>query len=111
MAGKATNKDLDKSIDRSLDDFGRVLRHKGWVVLLLLVVAWYTYTYILPQVSAPQPGTILAFVLPTGLLLFFILIQFVALFWLLGRPRIYWVMRGESGVSFDDYKGNPEVLE
>jgi cell division protease FtsH len=111
MAGNATNKDLDKSIDRSLDDFGRFLRHRWWLVLLLLVIAWYTITNILPQVSAPQPGTILAFVLQTGLLIFFILIQFIALFWFLGRPRIYWVMPGESGVSFDDYKGNPEVLE
>ena len=29
----------------------------------------------------------------------------------LGRPRLYWVMPGETGVTFDDYKGNPEVLE
>jgi len=111
MAGNTINKDLDKSIDRSLDDFGRFLRHRWWLVLLLLLIAWYTITNILPQVSAPQPGTILGFVLQTGLLIFFILIQFIALFWFLGRPRIYWVMPGESGVSFDDYKGNPEVLE
>jgi ATP-dependent Zn protease len=39
------------------------------------------------------------------------MIQFVALFWFLGRPRLYWVMPGETGVGFDDYKGNPEVLE
>ncbi|MBV9706040.1 MAG: AAA family ATPase, partial [Chloroflexi bacterium] len=37
--------------------------------------------------------------------------QFVAIFWFLGRPRLYWVMPGETGVTFDDYKGNPEVLE
>jgi ATP-dependent Zn protease len=107
----ATNKDLDKSIDRSLDDFGRFLRHRWWLVLLLILIGWYAVVNILPTISAPQPGTILGFVLQTGLLIFFILIQFIALFWFLGRPRIYWVMPGESGVSFDDYKGNPEVLE
>ena len=37
--------------------------------------------------------------------------QFVAIFWFLGRPRLYWVMPGETGVTFKDYKGNPEVLE
>ncbi len=107
----AANKDLDKSIDRSLDDFGRFLRHKWWLVLLLILIGWYAVVNILPTISAPQPGTILGFVLQTGLLIFFILIQFIALFWFLGRPRIYWVMPGESGVSFADYKGNPEVLE
>ncbi|HEY1391701.1 MAG TPA: AAA family ATPase [Ktedonobacterales bacterium] len=111
MAGNNVNKDLDKSIDRSLDDFGRFLRHRWWLVLLLILIGWYAVVNILPTISAPQPGTILGFVLQTGLLIFFILIQFIALFWFLGRPRIYWVMPGESGVSFDDYKGNPEVLE
>ncbi|HEU5347358.1 MAG TPA: AAA family ATPase, partial [Ktedonobacterales bacterium] len=111
MAGNSINNDLDKSIDRSLDDFGRFLRHKWWLVLLLILVAWYAFVNILPQISAPSPGAILGFALQTALLIFFILIQFIALFWFLGRPRIYWVMPGESGVSFDDYKGNPEVLE
>src|SRR5438046_5525591 len=41
----------------------------------------------------------------------FMIVQFVALFWFLGKPRIYWVMPGETGVTFKDYKGNPEVLE
>jgi cell division protease FtsH len=41
----------------------------------------------------------------------FMIIQFAALFWFLGRPRLYWVMPGETGVTFNDYKGNPEVLE
>lgn len=111
MAGNTINNDLDKSIDRSLDDFGRFLRNKWWLVLLLILIAWYTFANIVPQMSAPSPGAILGFVLQTGMLIFFILIQFIALFWFLGRPRIYWVMPGESGVSFDDYKGNPEVLE
>src|SRR5262249_358752 len=32
-------------------------------------------------------------------------------FWFLGKPRIYWVLPGETGVGFKDYKGNPEVLD
>ena len=49
--------------------------------------------------------------LEIGFAICYILIQFIALFWFLGRPRLYWVMPGETGVTFDDYKGNPEVLE
>src|SRR5260370_8169141 len=43
--------------------------------------------------------------------LFFGIMEFVAIFWFLGRPRLYWVMPGETGVTYEDYKGNPEVLE
>ena len=42
----------------------------------------------------------------------FVLIQFVALFWFLGRGRVYWIMPGgETGISFKDYRGNEQVLE
>ncbi|MBI2953073.1 MAG: AAA family ATPase [Chloroflexi bacterium] len=41
----------------------------------------------------------------------FMIVQFVALFWFLARGRVYWVLPGETGVGFADYKGNPEVLE
>src|SRR5205814_4520857 len=42
---------------------------------------------------------------------FFLIIQFGALFWFLGRGRVYWIEPGESGIYFKDYKGNDEVLE
>ena len=41
----------------------------------------------------------------------FMIVQFVALFWFLARGRVYWIQPGESGVGFDDYKGNPEIIE
>ena len=41
----------------------------------------------------------------------FMIVQFAALFWFLGRTRIYWIMPGETGVGFKDYKGNPEIIE
>lgn len=43
--------------------------------------------------------------------MFLAVIQFVAIFWFLGRARVYWIKPGETGIGFDDYKGNPEVLE
>ena len=41
----------------------------------------------------------------------FMIVQFGALFFFLGRGRVYWVQVGETGVAFDDYRGNDQVLE
>ncbi|MED1791543.1 AAA family ATPase [Brevibacillus nitrificans] len=41
----------------------------------------------------------------------FIIIQFVALFWFLARGRTYWILPGETGSTWDDYRGNPEIVE
>jgi cell division protease FtsH len=103
--------DLDRSIDIGMDQFGRFAKRRWiWLVLFSLVL-WYFFFNMLPQLSAPSPGTVLGFVFQIGFAVMFIIIQFGALFWFLGRPRLYWVMPGETGVSFNDYKGNPEVLE
>jgi cell division protease FtsH len=103
--------ELDKSIDLGMDQFGRFAKRRWiWLVLFSLVL-WYFFFNMLPELSAPSPGTVLTYVFQIGFAVMFIIIQFGALFWFLGRPRLYWVMPGETGVSFDDYKGNPEVLE
>ncbi|HEV2656553.1 MAG TPA: AAA family ATPase, partial [Ktedonobacteraceae bacterium] len=103
--------DLDRSINLGMDQFGRFVRLRWLWLLLLAIVAWYFIAYIVPQLSPPSPGTLFATALQIFLAITFILVQFVALFAFLGRARLYWVMPGETGVSFDDYKGNPEVLE
>jgi cell division protease FtsH len=41
----------------------------------------------------------------------FIIVQFVALFFFLGRTRMYTIWPGAEGVSFKDYRGQPELLE
>jgi len=41
----------------------------------------------------------------------FIMIQFIALFYFLGRARMYTIWPGAEGISFDDYRGQPELLE
>ncbi len=41
----------------------------------------------------------------------FMIVQFGALFFFLGRGRVYWVQVGETGVAFADYRGNDQVLE
>ncbi len=103
--------DLDRSINVGMDQFGRFVKLRWLWLLLAAIVIWYIVVYIVPQLSAPSPGTIFATAFQLAFAIVFILIQFIALFWFLGRPRLYWVMPGETGVSFEDYKGNPEVLE
>jgi cell division protease FtsH len=102
---------VDKHIDRSLDDFGHFLRRKWWLVILLGLIAWWAIVNGGPQLAQLTPGTLLGFVVQIGLLIFIVIAQFIAIFWFIGRPRVYWVMPGETGYSFADYKGNPEVLE
>jgi len=103
--------ELNRSIDLGMDQFGRFAKRRWiWLVLFSLVL-WYFFFNILPQLSAPSPGSVLTYVFQIGFAIMFMIVQFGALFWFLGRPRLYWVMPGETGVSFDDYKGNPEVLE
>jgi cell division protease FtsH len=103
--------DLNKSIDTGMDQFGRFVKMRWFWLLILSVILWYFVASVAPQLSLPAPGTIFQYAFQIMFYMFAIVIQFVALFWFLGRPRLYWVMPGETGVTFDDYKGNPEVLE
>src|SRR6266436_1997369 len=92
--------DLDRSIDIGMDQFGRFAKRRWiWLVLFSLVL-WYFFFNMLPQLSAPSPGTVLGFVFQIGFAVMFIIIQFGALFWFLGRPRLYWVLPGQPGVSY-----------
>ncbi|MBI1259215.1 MAG: AAA family ATPase, partial [Chloroflexi bacterium] len=56
-------------------------------------------------------------VIPTLLYLFVIIgitiLPLVAMFWFLGKSRMYtiWPGAGSEGVSFKDYRGQPELLE
>jgi cell division protease FtsH len=102
---------LDRSIDLGMDQFGRFVRLRWlWLVISAIVIVYFIIS-IVPQLSAPTPGTIFTYAFQILFAVMFIVIQFGALFWFLGRPRLYWVLPGETGVTFDDYKGNPEVLE
>src|SRR5438874_4971590 len=94
-----------------MDQFGRFVKLRWLWLILAGIVAWYFIVNVIPQLAPPSPGTIFLYVFQIAFAVLFIVIQFAALFWFLGRPRLYWVMPGETGVGFDDYKGNPEVLE
>ncbi len=107
--GMDEHDELDRKIDRALGRVGTLIRTLFVIGIVVFLGAFIVY---------PQWDTIGPFI-TTGLYLvfqlfyvaFLMIFQFIVLFWFIGRPRIYWLMPGETGVGFKDYKGNPEVLE
>ncbi|MFN8450961.1 MAG: AAA family ATPase [Anaerolineae bacterium] len=77
-----------------------------WVLLLVIFIA-----------ALLDADVMTAFIQVAGLGLqigLFILIfvsQFVLMFWFLGRSRMYTIMPGAEGIGFEDYRGQPEILE
>src|SRR4051812_12875779 len=101
--------ELDRKIDGFLGRIGAIFR----VLIVLVVLVAISYYVLWPNLETWGPYLLFA-----GYLLFqlffaimFMIVQFAALFWFLGRTRIYWIMPGETGVGFKDYKGNPEIIE
>jgi cell division protease FtsH len=114
VANEETKKkpsDLDKSIDLGLEQFGRFARTRWFLLVILALVIWYSIVYMVPQLHPPTPSVLFQVILQISFALIFVGVQFFMYFFLMGRPRMYWVLPGETGVNFDDYKGNPEVLE
>jgi len=44
-------------------------------------------------------------------LLMFMIFPYIIFFWFLGNARTYTIMPGAEGIGFDDYRGQPELLE
>src|SRR5918999_78148 len=100
---------LDRKIDAALGRVGTLMR----TLFIIGVLLFVTMFLIVPQWEAIGPfiTTGLFMVFQLFYVAFLMIFQFIVMFWFLGRPRIYWLMPGETGVGFQDYKGNPEVLE
>ena len=81
-----------------------------WRGLLTYVLLTSLLIYGLTNASELTLG-ILGFVAQLMFAMMFMVVQFGALFYLLGRGRVYWVQPGETGVYFTDYRGNDQVLE
>ena len=108
---KKKQSDLDRSIDQGMDQFGRFAKRRWFWLIVFSVLLWFFVTRVVPQLTPPPAGQVFQYIFLFIFYMVAIVFQFVAIFWFLGRPRLYWVMPGETGVGFDDYKGNPEVLE
>ena len=100
--------ELDRKIDGFLGRLGGLFKLLIWLTALGL----FTYYILIPNLETWAPammfGAYLIFQLFFAIM--FMIVQFAALFWFLGRTRVYWIMPGETGVTFKDYKGNPEIL-
>lgn len=85
----------------------RFIRNGWWwkAVLVFFIIALFDANVMVTFLS------VMAFAVQIILLMATIVLQFVAIFWFLSRARTYTVMPGAEGVNFDDYRGQPELLE
>ncbi|MDF2650252.1 MAG: ATPase [Paenibacillus sp.] len=85
-----------------------------WRMFILWLVA-LVFTGMLLWAGGPTSWnialTIVGIVMQLLFAITFMIVQFVALFWFLARGRTYWILPGETGATWDDYRGNPEIVE
>ncbi|MCU0494764.1 MAG: AAA family ATPase, partial [Chloroflexaceae bacterium] len=109
------DRELDGKIDKMFNRWPWKMKRIIWRVLLVGFLVWLAWNVIpgaIETVQASGLGPIILEVLRiVAFLFFFIGFQFFLMYFFMARTRIYWVLPGETGVSFADYRGNPEVLE
>ncbi|MBO9351401.1 MAG: AAA family ATPase, partial [Thermomicrobium sp.] len=105
--------ELEQQIDDVIVGIADLVRShfRGLLTLAALGYAFYTWAWPARATWGPIVLTVLFALLQIAFAIVFVIVQFAAIFWFLGRGRTYWIKPGETGVSFADYKGNPEVLE
>ncbi|WP_448575857.1 AAA family ATPase [Thermomicrobium sp.] len=105
--------ELEQQIDDVIVGIAELVRShfRGMLTLAALGYAFYTWAWPARATWGPVVLTVLFALLQIAFAIVFVIVQFAAIFWFLGRGRTYWIKPGETGVSFADYKGNPEVLE
>lgn len=105
------------SITEHLEEEVKAMRKDRWIKWRKLIL-WFVALVIIGGLLWAGGPTAWLIALGIGQFLFqilfaalFMIIQFVALFWFLARGRTYWILPGETGTTWEDYRGNPEVLE
>jgi cell division protease FtsH len=81
------------------------------VLLISLVVAYLYGYYAAPHTTFAYTVMVTRSLLNLLFVMLMAIMQFVAIFWFMGRARVYWLKAGETQVTFADYKGNDQVLE
>jgi cell division protease FtsH len=109
------DREIDQKIDKALHRWPSKLMRIIRRIAIVLFFIWLLVNLV-PSIAnflLTQPlGPVLLQVVTMGAYLFvFIGFQFGLMYFFMARTRIYWLKPGETGVSFKDYKGNPEVLE
>src|SRR5579862_1187806 len=110
IAGRGRQPD---EIDAAIDSiFAKLGRNWKWILFWLVALGVVFFSIVPNWETVSGPLMMVAQLLFQLLFAaFFLIIQFGALFWFLGRGRVYWIEPGESGIFFKDYKGNDSVLE
>ena len=110
-----SEKAFDQRVSRLFDRWQYKLV-RGIKYIAIVVAAIWLLMNIIPSawqfLTTQDLGPLLLQLLSTmGYLFIFIGFQFSLMYFFMARTRIYWVRPGETGISFKDYRGNPEVLE
>ncbi|MEF3275098.1 MAG: AAA family ATPase [Chloroflexus sp.] len=113
----ATNREqeLEKKITKLFERWNWKLFRFVRFLLFLGIGIWLAVN-LLPSIFniiiTGEIGNLILQIIPVAVYLFFFIgFQFWLMYFFMARTRIYWVKPGETGVSFKDYRGNPEVLE
>src|SRR4029079_11686036 len=97
--------ELDRKIDRALGRVGMLVR----TLFIIGVLVFAGLFIVIPRWEEVGPfiTTGLYLVFQLFYVAFLMIFQFIVLFWFIGRPRIYWLMPGETGLWVHAEKGNP----
>lgn len=104
-----------EDIEAGIDGFLKGIFGLWKIFLVLLVLAVIVWGIVIPMLGLSAMlsglGVVASLLFQLLFAVFFMVVQFGALIFFLARARIYWIMPGETGVGFKDYRGNPEVLQ
>jgi ATP-dependent metalloprotease FtsH len=91
---------------------GFFARHWRAVIIWTLITAGFLF-FVLPNFAEMLPffGWVALILFNFLYAILFMIVQFGFLLWFLSRGRTYWIMPGETGITFKDYKGQKEILE
>ena len=111
-----TQDDVDVAIDKMKHQWKyNPIRRTWWRYLLVFAVIYALISFFGPSFSTGGPAGVASTIVNLAIqlavtslsVLLFIYIQMFAI----SKPRVYWLKPYETGVSFNDYRGNPQVLE
>jgi cell division protease FtsH len=100
----------DSLVNRRNSIPNRIARFFRWGLWWKLILIVFIIGLFLPGVMSALLA-VTQVVIQIGVFMLTFIIQFVAIFWFLSRSRTYEVMPGTEGINFDDYRGQPELLE
>jgi ATP-dependent Zn protease len=89
---------------------GFIWRHK-WLFGIPLAIFMFTLSAVGLQGTISFLPLMFQILIQLVMAVLFMGLQFWAMMYFMSRARVYWIMPGDSPVSFEDYRGNPEVLE